>query len=94
MRPTRPRFYRYQDIVADDDLTRMIHATDARADDIFHWQVCEDPTCACSGPGWSTKILAEVWHESLPAQPVEIAPKTGRVDLAEPGFINGSRRRR
>ena len=72
----------------------MIHATDAQADDVYHWQVCEDPTCACSGPGWSTKILAEVWHETLPAQHGEIAPTTCKVDLLEPGFVNGFKPRR
>jgi hypothetical protein len=83
-----PRDHAYKDIVTDDDLLRLIHAMNASPIDVYHTQVCEDPYCMCSGPSWSTKILAEVWHETLPHHAAEIAPRIGTSDPSVPGFAN------
>jgi hypothetical protein len=81
MRHHRPPGFR--DVVTDDDLSRLIHAMNARPGDVFHRQVSEDPGCDCCGPDWSCKILAEVWHE-MPRSEPEIAPLVGWSDSAPP----------
>lgn len=91
MRPIRPKIYRYNDIVTDDDLTRLVHATNASSREVFHQQICSDPSCVCSGSSWSTKILAEVWRETLPHHAPEIAPGIGTSDPLVAGFFNRRR---
>jgi hypothetical protein len=88
VRPIKPKFYTYKDVPTDDDLTRLVHATNAYPEEVFHYQVCSDPSCICSGSGWSTKILAEVWHETLPHHAPEIVPQIGTTDPLLSGFIN------
>lgn len=88
MRPIRPKFYSYSDVVTDDDLSRLIHATDASPREVYHFQACGDLTCECCGPEWSSRILAEVWHETLPHHLREIAPQIGTDDPTIPGYAN------
>jgi hypothetical protein len=88
VRPIRPKFYSYNDVVTDDDVTRLIHATDASSTEVYQFQASGDAAFKCSGPEWSSRILAEVWHETLPHHSREIAPQIGTDDPTIPGYAN------